>query len=248
MTAIKTVGAAFLAIEKDGGAIVKGVFFGCRNGKANSISFSVEERAFGSQVLRTLGIAIPICDLCRVFLGFLGGDDKGRMLSVCGSGDSEFHFFQKDLVSINCLDGNCFTRHNKGGSLSGSICKGYAACGAFPACKILAVGSLACRNGNRFTAACFVQVCSAVYNGDRVGNIAINCLDANVACGHYKGSGGCCCIDEYNVFAADNDPTLECLAVLGSVCGNSDCNTATNLGNGGFVNSCIAVFYLKVKC
>ena len=72
-------------------------------------------------------------------------------------------------------------------------------------------------------------------------------MNANVACGHYKGGSGCSCIDEYNTFAADNDPTLECLAVLGSVCGDGNCNTAADLGNGGFVNGCAAVFYFENK-
>ena len=189
----------------------------------------------------------PIINLCRVFFRVGGGNDVSGVVATVWLCNCEFYCFQQNFVGIDYLDGNRFACHNKGGGFCSRIREGYTACCTFPTCKILAVGSFTGCDCNGLPTACKGQVCRTTLNRNGVRSVAVNRLNANVARRHYKGGGGCSCINEYNVFAADNDPLLKCLAYFGSVC--SDCygNTATNLAHGGFVNGCAAVFYLKVK-
>ena len=246
LTTVRAIDATIHTVECNNRIVVKGVFFGGCHLETECISLAIFEYGFRSQVL-VGGVGMPIINDCRILFGICRGNNVGRIFTVCRCNNGEVHLIEQNLVSVKCFDGNCLTCHNKGGSLSTFICKVHTACGAFPTCKILTVGGFVCRNGDSFSIARLTHICCTILNGDGMRCIAVNRLDAHVACGHYKGSGRCRCINEHNVFATYNAPALERLACLGSVCGNGNCNTAANLGNGDFINGCAAVFYLEVK-
>ena len=120
----------------------------------------------------------------------------------------------------------------------GRIREGHAAADALPTCKIFAVGGIVRSDCYRLSATRLVKVCRAALDGDRVRNIAIDCLDADVACGHHEGGGGGGRIHEEYVLTADDLPFLEHLTCLGGVCGNRYHNAAADLGHGCFVDRC----------
>ena len=246
LTTVRAIGATRHTVECNNRIVVKGKLLGGYHFETERISLAIFEYGFRSQAL-VGGVAIPIINDCRILFGICRSNNVRRIFTVCRCNNGEVHLIEQNLVSVKCFDGNCLTCHNKGGGLSACICKGHAACGAFPTCKILAVGSFVCRNGDSFSIARLTHICCTILNGDGMRCVAVNRLNANVARRHYKGGGRCRCIGEHNVFATYNDPTLKRLACLGSVCGDGNCNTAANLGDGDFVNGCAAVFHFEVK-
>ena len=235
LTTIKTVGAAPKVVECDVGIAIESIPFRCCDTEANSISFAIYEYTFGRQVLIG-GIAIPIVNRCRVFFGVCGSDNVGGMLSVCRCYNSELHCFKQNLVGIGRLNGNCLTHHDEGGCLLSGISKGHTACRALPARKILAVGGFSYRNGDRLTATRKRNICLTALDGDVIRSIAVDRLDADVACGHDEGGRTCGCIHEEYVLAADDLPALERLARVGCVCRQSHGHASACLGHGRSVN------------
>ena len=240
------VNAAGVTVEKDCRGVVEGVHFGHLDDEAEGVYLTVCKYAFVCQLF-VGGVAVPIIDRGRIDQGAGGRDDEGRIFAVGGYRDGEVHGIQQDLVGVYGADADCLGAHHECGGLGGGIGKGYIACDAFPARKILAVGRLVGRYGDGLSAACLVQIRYAVLHRNGVGGIAVNGLNGHVAGGHDEGGGGCRGVGQDDVFTADDNPLHKCLALLGGIGGDGHGDTAARLGDGGFVNRGVAVFDGDIK-